>query len=101
MTQLLPNNGYRDWYYALMDYGSHLKVHVGNKSRQAKIYTKQVPFKGSIRQTRGLVLRALGTAPQSLVELSAGIGDERLSHICEQLISEGIIHEHKQYYFLG
>lgn len=47
----------RDFYAALMDYGSHLKasgVRINNKSKH---YTKQSPFKGSTRQKRAAILR--------------------------------------------
>ncbi len=37
----------RDWYYALMDYGTMLKKTQINPSRRSKHYSKQSPFKGS------------------------------------------------------
>jgi A/G-specific adenine glycosylase len=48
----------RDFYAALMDYGSYLKasgVRVNNKSAH---YTKQSKFEGSARQKRAALLRA-------------------------------------------
>lgn len=48
----------RDWYYALMDYGSFLVKQVPNPNRKSKHYTKQSKFNGSNRQIRGLVLEA-------------------------------------------
>ena len=42
-----------------MDYGSHLKKQHGNLSKQSKSYTKQSAFKGSDREVRGAILRAL------------------------------------------
>jgi A/G-specific adenine glycosylase len=52
----------RDWYYALMDYGSMLKKKLGNLNKQSSHYTKQPPFKGSNRQLRGLLLQKLLSA---------------------------------------
>lgn len=49
----------RSWYYALMDYGSHLKQTSGNKNTQSKHYTKQSKFSGSARQIRGAIIRTL------------------------------------------
>ena len=49
----------REWYAALMDYGSHLKQTVGNVSRKSAHHTKQSKFKGSNREVRGAVLRLL------------------------------------------
>lgn len=47
----------RVWYFALMDYGSHIKKAHGNANRKSKTYVKQKPFKGSLREVRGAVLR--------------------------------------------
>jgi A/G-specific adenine glycosylase len=47
----------RDFYAALMDYGSYLKgsgVRINNKSKH---YTKQSKFEGSNRQKRAAALR--------------------------------------------
>lgn len=49
----------REWYWALMDYGSHLKKTVGNVNARSKHYIKQSTFKGSDRQIRGAILRIL------------------------------------------
>lgn len=49
----------RDFYAALMDYGSYLKktgVRVNSKSKH---YTKQTKFEGSSRQKRAALLRTL------------------------------------------
>lgn len=49
----------REWYAALMDYGSFLKQTVGNASQRSAHHVKQKAFKGSMREARGLVLKAL------------------------------------------
>lgn len=49
----------REWYSALMDYGTHLKKTQPNPSRRSKHHTKQSKFEGSLRQVRGAILRAL------------------------------------------
>ena len=43
----------RDWYYALMDYGVHLKKLLPQINSASKHYAKQSTFKGSKRQIRG------------------------------------------------
>ncbi len=53
---LLPENP-RDWYYALMDYGSALLVSKNNVGRKAKNYRKQSSFVGSTRYFRSKILR--------------------------------------------
>jgi len=50
----------RSWYQALMDYGAWIKHREPNPSRRAAAYSRQSSFKGSTRQVRGAVLRALG-----------------------------------------
>jgi A/G-specific adenine glycosylase len=49
----------RDWYNALMDYGSDLKRRFPNPSRRSRQHTVQSRFEGSDRQIRGAVLRLL------------------------------------------
>jgi A/G-specific adenine glycosylase len=53
----------REWYYALMDYGSMLKRTRVNPSRQSAHHTRQSPFKGSNREQRSLLLRSILAAP--------------------------------------
>ena len=49
----------REWHWALMDYGAHLKRSgIRNNSRSAH-YIKQSKFEGSLRQVRGVILRKL------------------------------------------
>jgi A/G-specific adenine glycosylase len=81
----------RDWYWAIMDYGTYLKQTVGNVSRASASYTKQSAFHGSRRQIRGMVLKALAANPQSIEELRALNDDERLQSVLEDLLNEGFI----------
>jgi A/G-specific adenine glycosylase len=49
----------REWYAALMDYGSHLKKVLGNQNQRSRQYQRQSTFMGSKRQVRGEVIRLL------------------------------------------
>lgn len=49
----------RSWYYALLDYGAHLKKEVPNPSRRSATYARQSRFEGSRRQKRAEVVRIL------------------------------------------
>ncbi len=61
----------RQWYSALMDYGTHLKSTGINPIKQSKHYAKQSKFTGSTRQLRGAVLRELTIkSPQSRLSIS-------------------------------
>jgi len=51
----------RTWYYALMDYGAHLKSTLPNPSRRSAHHKKQAAFKGSNRELRGAILRYLAS----------------------------------------
>ena len=71
-----PKTHVRQWYWGLLDYGSHLKKVVGNPSRKAAAYTKQSKFEGSHRQKRSFLVRrllALGSA--ELESLTADINE--------------------------
>jgi A/G-specific adenine glycosylase len=90
----------RDWYWALMDYGSFLKQTVGNKSRLSAVYKKQSKFEGSRRQIRGQVIKQLTMAPANLEQLQALIDDERLAAVLDELIREKLISYNSQVYSL-
>jgi len=71
----------REWHWALMDYGSHIKKLHGNPARQSAHYAKQSKFEGSLRQVRGAILRALsqGTPLLKVRRLSPEKFDEALA----------------------
>lgn len=86
----------RTWYYALMDYGTHLKATMPNPSRRSAHHTRQSTFAGSMRQLRGAVLRELTAHPgQSADVLTAVLHDdgERVSRALEALRAEGFLTE--------
>ena len=69
-----PAEGARAWYYALLDYGAHLKTLVANPSRRSAHYTRQSTFEGSRRQKRAELVRivlAAGAEGIGLAELAA------------------------------
>lgn len=55
----LDTSNPRHWYSALMDYGTYLKSLGINPIKQSKHYSKQSKFKGSNRELRGAIIRAL------------------------------------------
>lgn len=55
----LDSENPREWYNALMDYGTMLKKKFKNPSRKSKHHIKQKPFKGSDREIRGQILKLL------------------------------------------
>lgn len=58
-----PKGDARAWYYALLDYGAHLKTLVANPSRRSAHYARQSAFEGSRRQKRAEVVRVVLAEP--------------------------------------
>lgn len=101
VTAALDHESPREWYWALMDYGTYLKQTVGNVSRASKVYAKQSTFQGSRRQIRGHVLKVLSEKPQTLADLAAAIIDDRLEEVLHDLTAEGMVHRIGDTYRLG
>lgn len=84
----------REWYWALMDYGSHLKRNGVGLNAVSKHYKKQSPLKGSVREVRGQILKALAEKDfvrEALAdELSA---DERFESALAGLVKDGLVQE--------
>lgn len=57
--QTLYSENPRQWYWALMDYGTYLKKTEGNFNKYSQKHTVQSKFEGSFRQKRAAVLRLL------------------------------------------
>jgi len=100
VEQTVPKGKSREWYWGLMDYGTHLKQTVGNASRASKKYSKQPKFEGSQRQIRGHVLRFLAQKSASSSELTQEITDERLVIVLRELEREGLIRRRGKAYSL-
>ena len=93
----------RAWYYALLDYGSHLKSTGENPSRKSAHYARQSTFEGSRRQKRAWIVRRVLADPDgverkvvmaelSAYELSCGrdaVDDALFASIVKDLINEG------------
>ncbi len=93
----------RDWYYALLDYGAHLKATGVNPTRRSAHYTRQSAFEGSRRQKRSWIVRRVLVEPdgvkvsQVLVELNraeekagrSAVDDSEFRSIIVDLAGEG------------
>lgn len=94
VTKVLPKGKSREWYGALMDYGSHLKRNGVRTNAQSKGYAKQAAFKGSGREVRGAILRTLSAKGTTRAQLLKLFPTERASQIQEQitkLLTEGLM----------
>lgn len=100
LAQIIDQEHPREFYWALMDYGSWLKTQVRNTS-QSKHYTRQTTFEGSRRQIRGQVIRELSSKSLSISQLQNRIPDARLAGVLEDLEQEGLIQKHQTAYTLA
>jgi A/G-specific adenine glycosylase len=93
----------REWYYALMDYGTYLAKTVPNPNRRSKHHVVQSKFEGSDRQIRGAILRALIKKKLRIEELVEHIecsDFERAQKIVDGLVKEGMVELHNSLYQL-
>jgi len=94
VEQTLDTANPRTWYYALMDFGAMLKKRFQNPNRWSAHYHRQTPFKGSNRELRGLILKALtrqtSMSERELVQTLI-LDPERIKSTLKQLHAEGFI----------
>jgi len=101
VREVLPKDeSPREWYWALMDYGTYLKQTTGNLNKLSKAYTKQPRFQGSKRQIRGVILRMLSKEPMSEKDFQNTIVDDRLNDVLDDLIKEKLIKKSGTSYIL-
>lgn len=84
----------REFYWALMDYGSWLKQNGGSRINQSKHYKKQSPLSGSVREVRGQIIRYLtaGGAPELVLRRDLA-ADDRFDPALRSLIADGLVTE--------
>lgn len=96
----VPSHQNRVWYWALMDYGAYLKQQNGNNISQSAHYKKQSTFKGSIRQTRGAILRSLFDRQLSRSELSQAIESHHFDKALDSLLKDSLVQQNGDHYHL-
>jgi A/G-specific adenine glycosylase len=104
VAQTLDAKRPRDWYYALMDYGAALKERRPNPGRRSAHYARQSPFEGSVRQVRGMILRALVKQPgisETALGKEINRDKEMVRHVLEQLRTEGFIIKKGSRFFIS
>lgn len=103
IEQTLDYQNPREWYYALMDYGVHLKKSMPNPNRKSAHHAVQSKFEGSDRQIRGRILKLLTqTQHMNRDMLFAHLGKEhdRYEKILTDLYTEGMVQKKSENYFL-
>jgi A/G-specific adenine glycosylase len=90
VEKTLDKQNPREWYYALMDYGSYLAKVTENPNRKSKHYAKQSKFEGSDRQIRSQILRSL---LEEGVLSHFNVEPLRLKRVLNSMLKEGFIKE--------
>ncbi len=80
----------REWHWALMDYGAHLKSSGVQVNARSKHYIKQSKFEGSLRQVRGAILKAI-TKSTSMKEVK-NQHKEQFEEAFASLVHDGLVH---------
>lgn len=92
IEQTIDHEHPRQFYWALMDYGSFLKRQGVGRLSQSKHYKKQSPLKGSVREVRGQIVRRLTQRDMSERELTSAVTfDERFTLALEGLMQDGLV----------
>lgn len=93
VAQTLDTENPREWYYALMDYGTMLARTIDNPNKRSKHYSIQSQFEGSDRQIRGMILKELLNQSLDKQELYGVIAkdESRVDKVITQLEREGFI----------
>jgi A/G-specific adenine glycosylase len=82
----------REFYWALMDYGSWLKKQGAGRLQQSRQYKKQSALKGSVREVRGQIVKVLtGNDMNSTALKKSVVFDERFTLALDGLIRDGLV----------
>jgi len=82
----------REFYWALMDYGTWLKRNGAGRNMQSSHYKKQPALKGSVREVRGQIIKLLIGEGLTLDQLQGRlVRDDRFEKALDGLIKDGLI----------
>ena len=91
LEQTIDREHPREFYWALMDYGSWLKKQGVTPSR-SRHYKKQSPLKGSVREIRGEIMTKLTGDELTVDQLCKAVGgDGRFGLALDGLVRDGLV----------
>lgn len=102
-VKLLDTKRPREWHWALMDFGAYLKKQGVRSNTKSKHYTPQSTFKGSDREVRGAIVRALTTtesATLSKLVTTTKIEKDRIQKQIQKLHKEGLIQKKRERWYI-
>ena len=104
IEQTMDTRNPREWFYALMDYGVHLKKLYPGRNAKSAHYHKQSAFDKSDRKIRGEIIRMM-LKKTTLSAISAcratGESPERIVRILEGMEKDGLIKKYKRSYIMA
>jgi len=101
MNATLDKEHPREFYWALMDYGTFLKKQGVGRPSQSLHYRKQSALKGSVREVRGQIIRMLAIREMTSDALRrTTAADGRFETALRGLVQDGLIQQTNGYYHL-
>lgn len=104
VEKTLDRKNPREWYAALMDYGSYLKRAGLSKNTRHANYTKQSTFKGSLREVRGGLMKYLlslgGSVKLEQLLIDLPFPKLRIEKALETLLKEGLVKTKRGHYYV-
>ncbi len=92
IEQTLDPDNPREFYWALMDYGSWLKRQGAGKITQSRHYKKQSALVGSVREIRGQIIRQLAASDMTHNQLQRVVTvDERFGRALAGVVRDGLV----------
>ena len=92
VSDTLDHEDPRGFYYSLMDYGTWLKKQGAGRVQQSQHYQKQSALKGSVREVRGQIIKALTGADMTREKLQKSVDfDERFERALGGLLTDRLV----------
>lgn len=92
--QTVDQENPREWYWAVMDYGTYLKKQGVGRNDKSHHYKKQSALKGSVREVRGQILKELALQDAKLHILREAVqADERFESALSGLVRDGLVED--------
>jgi A/G-specific adenine glycosylase len=92
IERTLDQENPREFYWALMDYGSWLKRQGTGKISQSRHYKKQSALAGSVREIRGQIIRELAAGDMTHDQLQRAVTvDERFERALAGVVRDGLV----------
>jgi A/G-specific adenine glycosylase len=101
VARTLDHEHPREFYQAVMDYGTWLKRQGGGRLTQSHHYKKQAPLKGSVREVRGQILKLLTQGDRPYTDVAADYEtDTRFPVAIDGLLADGLVERTGDYLHL-